>query len=103
MTLLVSSPPANPLDPLTVVGCIYDAAVALGAWSFPVARDAVAETAQAYYDKRNPERHTTLASVDRLIRAAALKLQLHGIRLIVPRDDDGKRLDGRLRLEFEQR
>ena len=98
--LIAHSPPANPLDRLTVVGCIYDAVVNLGGFGMPVARDAVAETAQAYYDRRNPGTHTTLASVDRLIRAAAEQLLPHGIRLFVPRDEKGKRMDGRLRIEL---
>lgn len=96
------SPPPNPLDSRTVVGCIYDAVVNLGGYGMPVGRDAVSETAQAYYCKRNPGTATTLASVDRLVRVAAIELDKVGVRLYVPRDDRGKRMDGRLRMEVKK-
>jgi hypothetical protein len=93
--------PDNPCDRKTVEGCAWDVLIAAGAFMMPVSRDRVLEDVQTLYRARNPNGNTTLASVDKLLRVLAQTLDARtdlGWRLVVPKDDKGVRLDGRVKL-----
>ena len=93
--------PDCPVDSKTVEGCAWDVLIAAGAYMMPVSRDRVLEEVQTLYRLRNPEHRTTLASVDKLLRVLAVTLDARpdlGWRLVVPKDDNGVRLDGRVQL-----
>jgi hypothetical protein len=94
--------PDNPCDRKTVEGCAWDTLVALGAYCTAVSRDRVLEEVQDLYRRRNPDHNTTLASVDKLLRVLAQTLDARvdlGWRLVVPKDDKGVRMDGRVMLK----